>query len=163
MNLPPEKKPSLSDLFISKKLDVPNDEFWDCFQDQVRCKTLSSVVTDNNQSRVFKYISYTTALFVFTLFSYWALFPASSTLVTIAENSGDLNSMSLISPDSISTKSSSPSDLDPSIEYEILLAESEDFFVEQNYFASSLESSFQHRILENDHDVFDELMLEFTF
>ena len=163
MNLPPEEKPSLSDLFISKKLDVPSEEFWDCFQDQVRCKTLSSVVTDNNQSRVFKYVSYTTAMFVFTLFSYWALFPAKSTSVTLAGNSDDLNSISLISPDSKLIRFSSNSDVIPILDREILLSESEDQFVEQNYFASSLESSFQHRILENDSDYLDETVLEFTF
>ena len=163
MNLPPEKKPTLSDLFVSKKLDVPNDEFWDSFQDQVRCKTLSSVVTDNNQSKVFKYISYTTALFVFSLFSYFALFPSSSSSVIIAAKSDDLNSISLISPDSKLIRFSSNSDVIPILDREILLSESEDQFVEQNYFASSLESSFQHRILENDSDYLDETVLEFTF
>ena len=163
MNLPPEKKPTLSDLFVSKKLDVPNDEFWDSFQDQVRCKTLSSVVTDNNQSKVFKYISYTTALFVFSLFSYFALFPSSSSSVIIAAKSDDLNSISLISPDSNYINSSSNSDFNPILDSAILLSESEDQFVEQNYFASSLESSFQHRILENDSDHLVETVLEFTF
>jgi hypothetical protein len=163
MNLPPEKKPTLSDLFVSKKLDVPNDEFWDSFQDQVRCKTLSSVVTDNNQSKVFKYISYTTALFVFSLFSYFALFPSTSSSVIIAAKSDDLNSISLISPDSNYINSSSNSDFNPILDSAILLSESEDQFVEQNYFASSLESSFQHRILENDSDHLVETVLEFTF
>ena len=163
MNLPPEKKPTLSDLFVSKKLDMPNDEFWDSFQDQVRCKTLSSVVTDNNQSKVFKYISYTTALFVFSLFSYFALFPSTSSSVIIAAKSDDLNSISLISPDSNYINSSSNSDFNPILDSAILLSESEDQFVEQNYFASSLESSFQHRILENDSDHLVETVLEFTF
>ena len=163
MNLPPEKKPTLSDLFVSKKLDMPNDEFWDSFQDQVRCKTLSSVVTDNNQSKVFKYISYTTALFVFSLFSYFALFPSTSSSVIIAAKSDDLNSISLISPDSNYINSSYNSDFNPILDSAILLSESEDQFVEQNYFASSLDSSFQHRILENDSDHLVETVLEFTF
>ena len=40
----PKEKPSLDELFISKKLDVPSDEFWDSFQDRVHERTLTSVV-----------------------------------------------------------------------------------------------------------------------
>jgi hypothetical protein len=163
MKLPPEKKPSLSDLFNSKKLDVPSNDFWDNFQDQVRCKTLSSLVSDNNQTGYFKYISYATALFVFSCFSYWVFFLPESLVVTIAENSDDLNLNSLALSDEKILKSSSRPDIVASIDREIFLTESEDFFVEQNYLASSLESSFQHRILEDDHDYLDDSVQEFTF
>ena len=37
-------KPSLDELFQSKKLDVPSDDFWDDFQDRVRDRALTSVV-----------------------------------------------------------------------------------------------------------------------
>ena len=37
-------KPSLDELFQSKKLDVPSDDFWDNFQDRVRDRALTSVV-----------------------------------------------------------------------------------------------------------------------
>jgi hypothetical protein len=37
-------KPTLQDLFESKKLDVPSDEFWDGFHEKVREKTLSTVL-----------------------------------------------------------------------------------------------------------------------
>jgi hypothetical protein len=36
-------------------------------------------------------------------------------------------------------------------------------FVEQNYFASSLETSFQHRVLVQDTDFSSDLMFQFTF
>ena len=49
MKSPKENKPSLSELFDSKKLDIPQEDFWDSFQDQVRSKTLSSVVKENPQ------------------------------------------------------------------------------------------------------------------
>ena len=39
-----KEKPSLDELFQSKKLDVPSDDFWDGFQDRVRDRTLTSVV-----------------------------------------------------------------------------------------------------------------------
>ena len=45
MKLPLDDKPSLKELFDSKKFDQPDSEFWDSFQDEVRSKTLSSVVT----------------------------------------------------------------------------------------------------------------------
>ena len=60
MSLPPEKKPSLNDLFVSKKLDIPDQEFWDDFQNQVRTKTLSSIVEDGKKSRTNKLIIYST-------------------------------------------------------------------------------------------------------
>ncbi len=37
-------KPSLDELFQSKKLDLPSDDFWDDFQDRVRDRALTSVV-----------------------------------------------------------------------------------------------------------------------
>ena len=162
MNLPPEKKPSLSDLFDSKKLDVPSDEFWDNFQDQVRCKTLTSVVTDNNQTSVLKNISYFIALFAFTSVSYWVFFSPTRTTVTIVDNTDDANLIAFVIPDPI-IKESSHLGFDPSLDSVISLEESEDFFVVQNYFASSLESSFQHRILEDHNDYIDESVVEFTF
>ena len=48
MELPPEKKPSLEDLFNSKRYDQPNLEFWENFQDEFRSKALTSVVKSNN-------------------------------------------------------------------------------------------------------------------
>ena len=70
MSLPPEKKakPSLNDLFVSKKLDIPDQEFWDDFQDQVRTKTLSSIVEDGRKSKTNKIIVYSTfSVLVFSL------------------------------------------------------------------------------------------------
>ena len=163
MNLPPEKKPSLSDLFDSKKFDVPSDEFWDNFQDQVRCKTLTSVVTDNNHTSVLRKISYFIALFAFTSASYWVFFSPTSTTVSIADNTDDANLNAFVFADPIIKESSSHLGFDPSLDSVISLEESEDFFVVQNYFASSLESSFQHRILEDDNDYIDESVVEFTF
>ena len=43
-------KPNLDELFQSKKLDVPSDEFWDGFQDKVKEKALSTVVQNGVHS-----------------------------------------------------------------------------------------------------------------
>jgi len=49
-------KPTLQDLFESKKLDVPSDEFWDGFQEKVREKALSTVLQRNIFSTTSKMI-----------------------------------------------------------------------------------------------------------
>ena len=43
-------KPTLSDLFESKKLDVPSDQFWDDFQEQVKVRALTTVVQRRSPS-----------------------------------------------------------------------------------------------------------------
>lgn len=45
-----KEKPSLDELFQSKKLDVPSDDFWDGFQDRVRDRALTSVVQRSRYS-----------------------------------------------------------------------------------------------------------------
>ena len=73
MKSPKENKPSLSDLFVSKKLDIPQDEFWDSFQDQVRSKALSSVVKDECKTRIYKYLVISAPLILIFCFSLWIL------------------------------------------------------------------------------------------
>ncbi|MBT3637980.1 MAG: hypothetical protein HN531_13660 [Opitutae bacterium] len=51
-----KEKPSLDELFQSKKLDVPSDDFWDGFQDRVRDRALTSVVQRSKFSTVSKAI-----------------------------------------------------------------------------------------------------------
>nr|ADI21889.1 hypothetical protein [uncultured verrucomicrobium HF0130_25O04] len=47
-------KPNLDELFQSKKLDVPSDEFWDDFQDKVKERALSTVVQNGSFSPISK-------------------------------------------------------------------------------------------------------------
>jgi hypothetical protein len=51
-------KPTLQDLFESKKLDVPSDEFWDDFQEKVREKALSTVLQRSMFSTTSKMIGF---------------------------------------------------------------------------------------------------------
>ena len=53
MDLPPKRKPSLNELFDSKKLDHPNREFWENFQDEFRSKALTSIVRSKKTSNAF--------------------------------------------------------------------------------------------------------------
>ena len=36
-------KPTLDDLFMSKKLDQPDEEFWNGFQDRVKGRAIASL------------------------------------------------------------------------------------------------------------------------
>ena len=73
MKSPKENKPSLSDLFDSKKLDIPQDDFWNGFQDQVRSKTLSSLVKGESKTRIYKYLVISSPLILIFCFSLWIL------------------------------------------------------------------------------------------
>ena len=64
-----ENKLSLRYLLDSKKLDMPQDEFCDNFQDQVRCKALSSVVKDECKTRIYKYLVISAPLILIFCFS----------------------------------------------------------------------------------------------
>ncbi len=67
-------KPTLSDLFESKKLDVPSDQFWDDFQEQVKVRALTTVVQRRSPSPFAKLLFFSVpsfcacALVVFLLF-----------------------------------------------------------------------------------------------
>ena len=45
-------KPSLEDLFQSKKLDLPKEEFWDGFQDRVKGQTMAALSQQNRMMKV---------------------------------------------------------------------------------------------------------------
>ena len=53
-----DDKPSLDELFQSKKLDVPSDDFWDGFQERVHDRALTSVVQRDNFTNTSKIIAF---------------------------------------------------------------------------------------------------------
>ena len=168
MNLPPEKKPSLSELFVSKKLDVPSDEFWNTFQDEVRSKTLSSVVVDDSKARFYKYLYCTVAVIMISFFSYTMIKTDNVNIPTIATKSNalNINSSEIVTLSITSTlqnKSMADLDLISTLDSENSNNFGVGSFVEQNYFASSLETSFQHRVLVQDTDYSGDLKPQFTF
>ena len=168
MNSPPEKKPSLSELFDSKKLDVPCDEFWNTFQDEVRSKTLSSVVVDDSKARFYKYLYCIAAVIMVSFFSYSMIEIENDNIAVIATKSNALNinssqnvTLAITSP--IQNIPTAEIDLISTLDPEISNNFGEGSFVEQNYFASSLETSFQHRVLVQDTDYSGDLKSQFTF
>ncbi len=85
-------KPNLDELFQSKKLDVPADEFWDGFQDKVKERALSTVVQNGAHSpisRVFLVAIPTTLACALAVFFFWQ--PPSSVppAVRLAVNVSD--------------------------------------------------------------------------
>ena len=168
MKSPKENKPSLSDLFDSKKLDLPQDDFWDGFQDQVRSKTLSSVVKEESKTRIYKYLVISAPLILIFCFSIWFLaFPGELTNKTLNNTISNTPSLVLaISADSFDQNqarfesnliSVAPTSFDKMQDIEI------EAFAEQNFFASSLQSSFQYRILSSETDFSDDSLAPFTF
>lgn len=170
MSLPPEKKakPSLNDLFVSKKLDIPDQEFWDDFQDQVRTKTLSSIVEDGRKSKTNKIIVYSTfSVLVFSL-CFWIVSLRNENSVIVAENS-KISSLSSIKSKEGSFSANnddnveSPASIIQVFESEYTNELNNASFVEQSFFASNLETSFQHRTLVSESEYFDESMVQFSF
>ena len=47
-------KPTLDELFHSKKLDLPDDDFWNGFQDQVKGKTMAALSQQTQTAKVKK-------------------------------------------------------------------------------------------------------------
>lgn len=168
MKSPQENKPSLSDLFDSKKLDIPQDDFWDGFQDQVRSKTLSSVVKDECKSRIYKHLVISAPLILIFCFSLWFLaFPDELTNTTVS-NTIDTTPSPVLnrSADFFDQKQArfEPSlVLVASTPFNKIPATEVEAFAEQNFFASSLQSSFQHRMLSSKTDFSDDSVAPFTF
>jgi hypothetical protein len=87
------EKPSLDELFNSKKLDVPSDEFWDSFQDRVHERALTSVVQSTPFSLASKRVIWSLPLslvcFV-AVFLYFTYPFSSSNTPAVANNTKDI-------------------------------------------------------------------------
>lgn len=168
MSLPPEKKPSLNDLFVSKKLDTPDQEFWDDFQNQVRTRTLSSIVEDGKKSRTNKLIIYSSFSVLLLSLCFWIVTLRNENSVIVAENS-KISSFSNPETNVLSIPATKDADFEPPAAMKQVLKTEQSkelnngSFVQQSFFASNLETSFQHRTLVSDAEYLDESMAQFTF
>lgn len=170
MKSPKENKPSLEDLFVSKKLDQPSDEFWDSFQDQVRSKTLSSLVQEGNHRSSTKIILSASAfLLVLGLSLFGFLYTLEDPLTLVSSSSGGkvIESVQVASPQK-------PSKVQPNIVEDLnLIASSNDeilngvadaeYFVDQSFRVSSLETMFQHRVLNPNLENLEDTAIQFSF
>jgi hypothetical protein len=166
MKLPQNNKPTLKDLFDSKKLDQPSDKFWDDFQDQVRSKTLSSVVTESSKFSINQFVIYSSCLLVLCSVSFFGFYKFNvGNVDTLAEQNAPFTSLE---PNSESNeKALIYEDLEL---FSSLNAESNNvfdndtnLFVEQSFHISSLETTFQHRILVPTVVNKEDSAIQFTF
>ena len=49
-----KEKPTLDELFQSKKLDLPDDDFWNSFQDKVKGQTMAALSQHSKTARIRK-------------------------------------------------------------------------------------------------------------
>ena len=85
-------KPNLDELFQSKKLDVPSDEFWDGFQDKVKERALLTVVQNGSYSPISKVflVAIPTALAcALAAFLFWQTPSSAPPAVPLVANVGD--------------------------------------------------------------------------
>ena len=85
-------KPNLDELFQSKKLDVPSEEFWDGFQDKVKERALLTVVQNGSYSPISKVflVAIPTALAcALAAFLFWQTPPTDPPAVPLVVNVGD--------------------------------------------------------------------------
>ena len=172
MNLPQNNKPTLKELFESKKLDQPSGEFWDDFQDQVRSKTLSSVVTEKSRISVNRFIRNTSYFLILGAISYLGFYGFSdnsfeevskkdSSSSTPISSSSNVISTDLDLEDAIIDDLNLFSSVETGSNFRYEHASS--LFVEQNFQMSSLDSTFQHRVLVPLVENSDDSALQFTF
>lgn len=170
MELPPKKKPSLKELFDSKKLDHPNREFWENFQDEFRSKALTSIVQSKKTSNIFLKFGASFALFL-VCFASFVFFSFEQDKKAINEN---------VATHIQTYKEELPIDSDSLIELD-LIQETEELrsfhsynepinefieqglFVENSFLISSLDTSFHHRVLDSSIKITDNELNQFSF
>ena len=165
MKLPLDDKPSLKELFDSKKFDQPDSEFWDSFQDEVRSKTLSSVVTQKVGPSITKIASCVSILIVVCTVSFRSFFPFSGELAQpnvissseVASSPSPQNGIDLLVSEKLFLISST--EADESLD----LVTNSNLLVEQNFHSSSLETTFQQRVLPSVGINSVQSPLQFTF
>lgn len=166
-----DNKPSLEELFVSKKLDQPGDEFWDNFQDQVRSKTLRSVVQEGNYKNSTKIIlSFSAFLLVFGLSLFGFLYTHDDKETIVSSTGGgviSVENVQAVSPNEPAQPQLNITDdlnLVVSSNDEILIGVADaEYFVDQSFRVSSLEPMFQHRVLNPNLVNLEDSAVQFSF
>ena len=164
MKLPQNNKPTLKDLFDSKKLDQPNDDFWDDFQDQVRSKTLSSVVTESSKFSISQFVTYSSCVLFLVGVSFFGFYKFGGKNIEVLVDTPliSLKSMAVTNNEVLISEDlklfSSLND-----ESNDVFANDSNLFVEKSFHISSLETTFQHRVLVPKVENSEDLTIQFTF
>jgi hypothetical protein len=154
-------KPSLDDLFKSKKFDVPSDEFWDGFQDSVHDRALSSVIRPKTFTLNLKSVLIIPSSLALLLAIAFVLRPAQITSsthpsVALSEVEVEIDHALPVSSSEIYSEVLSKESIDPS-------------FADQSFYVyNSLEwvdedSSFENHTIEEKEIQQLNLFAQFTF
>lgn len=175
-------RPNLDELFQSKKLDVPSDEFWDGFQDRVRERALSTVVQNGSSYSITKllFVAIPSAVLCALVVLFFMQTSFSSTSpVDLAVTVDDVTEESLVLPshetqteDSVDMISSVLTDLD-SKGYlnpigdeqdllELLSDQQQNLYVHQTLKWADDDSSFEKHTIEEDETLLGDFA-QFTF
>ena len=173
-------KPNLDELFQSKKLDVPSDEFWEGFQDKVKEKALSTVVQNGSHSPASKFLFAGIPSLAACVLAYFFMFQTTSPIsdpVLLPDGSADASVESLVSVpaeiqvvEDLEIVSSVLSDLDnkgflnTTVEgHESLpLVSDHDLYVHQALKWADEDSSFEKHTIEEDETPLRDFA-QFTF
>ena len=173
-------KPNLEELFQSKKLDVPSDEFWDGFQDKVKEKALSTVVQNGSHSPASKFLFAGIPSIAACVLAYFFIFQTTSPMsdpVLLPPGSADASVESLISVSSeiqviedIQLVSSVLNDLDnkgflnatEEGQESLQLVSDHDLYVHQALKWADEDSSFEKHTIEEDETPLGDFA-QFTF
>ena len=162
MKLQNDQKPSLEDLFNSKKMDRPSEEFWENFQDEVRSRHYLQLPKNNHLKTLS--IGYMPLLQFFHWFSplYIILIYLIMILMGIFHQ---LLSILQIKLSQLFASSFENFLIDSEMQFENLEVQSSDaIFADHTYSASSLDSSFHNRVLLSPNQVtLDVSMDSFSF
>jgi hypothetical protein len=163
-----DQKPTLENLFQSKKYDIPSDEFWNDLQDQVKGRALASLARPSIASKCVK-----SSIFILPVILFFVLFSKIvSTDNSEIVNSSEIKSTTEEQIDYSSDKESlaiiqnleeSEFDLEiPSDSFAISSVIDEDSFVEHSLQLDT-ESAFEVEYLSNIEYDQDDLFARYTF
>ena len=173
-------KPNLDELFQSKKLDVPSDEFWEGFQDKVKEKALSTVVQNGSHSPASRFLFAGIPSLAACVLAYFFIFQTTSPMsdpVLLQAGSSDASVESFVSVppeiqvvEDLEIVSSVLSDLDDkgflntTVEGQesLQLVSDHDLYVHQALKWADEDSSFEKHTIEEDETPLGDFA-QFTF
>lgn len=149
-----KEKPTLDDLFQSKKLDLPDDDFWNSFQDRVKGQTMAALSQRSKTARIRKAGVYGFVPVLVLAMVGWSMVQMqvnsgnqptlATTSAPMGKNSASLTELSLALQDDFS--------LDREGALQLASLESFDSFASSSFQAAGGGESFSQRILSHSQD-----------
>ena len=163
-----KNKPSLNNLFESKKLDLPNDDFWEKLQNDVKGEVFASASRSSISHRTLKFTLFSLPIFLLALFVFQRNHLGFDSIL-LSDSDKIPTKTSLSSKDSTKQNLSILQKLEES-EYDLLVTSID--LAEINLESSSFvektlkmeqPDSFETQFLNNDEYRQNDLFARFTF